>query len=73
MGYEHTDSEEEADVLGNISCSVRQKPIDKVYSRIHEWNQWKQHKSLIGQFVDLRITSSTDFSRIDPIQTEGAL
>ena len=47
MGYEHTDSEEEADVLGIISCSVRQKPIDKVYSKIHEWNQWKQHKSLI--------------------------
>ena len=47
MGYEHTDNEKEADVLGIISCSVRQKPIDKVYSKIHQWNHWKQHKSLI--------------------------
>ncbi len=47
MGYVHTDNEKEADVLGIISCSVRQKPIDKVYSKIHEWNGWKQHKSLI--------------------------
>jgi tRNA-2-methylthio-N6-dimethylallyladenosine synthase len=26
---------------------VRQKAIDKVYSRIHKWNKWKNHKNLI--------------------------
>ncbi len=46
-GYEWTDKEEEAGLIGIIACSVRQKAIDKVYSRIHKWNKWKNHKNLI--------------------------
>ena len=46
-GYEWTDNEEEAGLIGILACSVRQKAIDKVYSRIHKWNKWKQHKNLI--------------------------
>ena len=34
MGYEPTDNEEEANLLGIVACSVRQKGIDKVYGRI---------------------------------------
>ena len=37
MGYQWTDSEEEANLLGMLACSVRQKSIDKVYSRIRKW------------------------------------
>ncbi len=47
MGFEPTDREEEANLLGVIACSVRQKAIDKVYSRIRKWNQWKNKKNLI--------------------------
>ncbi|MDC7233223.1 MAG: tRNA (N6-isopentenyl adenosine(37)-C2)-methylthiotransferase MiaB [Spirochaetales bacterium] len=47
MGFTRTEQEEEADILGIIACSVRQKAIDKVYSRIHLWNKWKKDKSLI--------------------------
>ncbi len=47
MGFQKTDNEEEADVLGIVACSVRQKAIDKVYSRIHLWNKWKKDKNLI--------------------------
>lgn len=47
MGISYTPKEEEADLLGIISCSVRQKPIDKVYSRIHKWNKQKNRKNLI--------------------------
>lgn len=47
MGISYTPNEEEADLLGIISCSVRQKPIDKVYSRIHKWNKQKNRKNLI--------------------------
>jgi tRNA-2-methylthio-N6-dimethylallyladenosine synthase len=47
MGYRRTYSEEEADLLGILSCSVRQKSIDKVYSRIAKWNKWKNKKSLV--------------------------
>ena len=46
-GYEWTDNEEEAGLIGILACSVRQKAIDKVYSRIHKWNKWKNNKNLI--------------------------
>ena len=47
MGYEKTEKEEEANLLGMLACSVRQKPIDKVYNKIAEWNRWKNHRNLI--------------------------
>ncbi len=47
MGFIRTENEEEADILGIVACSVRQKAIDKVYSRIHLWNKWKKKRSLI--------------------------
>lgn len=47
MGFVHTDSEEEANLLGILACSVRQKSIDKVYSKILKWNKRKDRESLI--------------------------
>jgi len=47
MGYTPTQSEEDADLLGIVACSVRQKAIDRVYSRIKLWNSWKNRKSLL--------------------------
>lgn len=47
MGFTWTDKEEEADLLGIIACSVRQKAIDKVYSRISIWNRRKNKKNLL--------------------------
>jgi tRNA-2-methylthio-N6-dimethylallyladenosine synthase len=47
MGYELTDVEAEADLIGVVACSVRQKAIDKVYSKIEKWNQWKNTRPLI--------------------------
>jgi tRNA-2-methylthio-N6-dimethylallyladenosine synthase len=47
MGYTWTDVEEDAELLGIIACSVRQKSIDKVYSKISQWNRKKNKKSLI--------------------------
>lgn len=47
MGFTHTENEDEADMLGVLSCSVRQKPIDKVYSRIHKWNRIKNKRNVI--------------------------
>jgi len=47
MGFTWTDSEEEANLLGVLACSVRQKAIDKVYSRIFKWNKRKDRESLI--------------------------
>ncbi len=47
MGYVYTENEEEANLLGILACSVRQKAIDKVYSRIYRWNKWKDQRNLI--------------------------
>lgn len=47
MGYRWTDNEEEANLLGILACSVRQKAIDKVYSRISLWNKWKNKRNLL--------------------------
>jgi tRNA-2-methylthio-N6-dimethylallyladenosine synthase len=47
MGMSRIENEEEASLLGIVACSVRQKAIDKVYSRIHKWNQWKVKKPLL--------------------------
>jgi tRNA-2-methylthio-N6-dimethylallyladenosine synthase len=47
MGMERAEVEEEADVLGMVACSVRQKAIDRVYSRIHRWNTWKRERNLL--------------------------
>jgi tRNA-2-methylthio-N6-dimethylallyladenosine synthase len=47
LGYASTDREEDADVIGIIACSVRQKAIDKVYSKIAKWNKWKNKKNLL--------------------------
>ena len=47
LGFVYTEQEEEAQLLGVIACSVRQKGIDKVYSKVNKWNKWKDHKSLI--------------------------
>ena len=47
MGYERTEAETEADLLGLVACSVRQKAIDKVYARISAWNGWKRSRPLL--------------------------
>lgn len=47
LGYVQTEKEEDADIIGIIACSVRQKAIDKVYSKIAKWNKWKNKKNLI--------------------------
>ncbi len=47
LGYERSEREEDADLLGVVACSVRQKAIDKVYSKIHKWNEWKNDRNLL--------------------------
>lgn len=47
MGLEKTELESEARVLGVVACSVRQKAIDKVYTKIHEWNLRKNTENLV--------------------------
>ena len=47
MGLEMAESEDQAQVVGIIACSVRQKAIDKVYNQIARWNRSKDHRNLV--------------------------
>ncbi|MBC8344165.1 MAG: tRNA (N6-isopentenyl adenosine(37)-C2)-methylthiotransferase MiaB, partial [Bacteroidetes bacterium] len=47
IGYQWTEKEEDAGLLGILACSVRQKAIDKVYNRISKWNKWKNNRNLV--------------------------
>ena len=47
MGLEQSDTDADAQVLGIIACSVRQKAIDKVYNQVARWNRSKNHRNLI--------------------------
>ncbi|MBS2212413.1 tRNA (N6-isopentenyl adenosine(37)-C2)-methylthiotransferase MiaB [Carboxylicivirga mesophila] len=47
MGAQWTDNESEANIIGILACSVRQKAIDKVYSKIAHWNKRKASQNLI--------------------------
>lgn len=47
MGFVHTENEAEANLVGILACSVRQKAIDKVYNKIHHWNREKNKRNLI--------------------------
>jgi tRNA-2-methylthio-N6-dimethylallyladenosine synthase len=47
MGCTATEDEAEANILGVVACSVRQKSIDRVYSKILKWNQWKSQRLLL--------------------------
>jgi len=46
MGFIPTEVEEEAHLLGMVACSVRQRSINRVYSKIQKWNQWKDKRAL---------------------------
>ncbi|MGE4490035.1 MAG: tRNA (N6-isopentenyl adenosine(37)-C2)-methylthiotransferase MiaB, partial [Kiritimatiellales bacterium] len=47
LGFQMTSVEDEADLIGVVACYVRQKAIDKVYSKIRKWNEWKNSRPLI--------------------------
>ncbi len=47
MGCVRTEREEEADLLGVVACSVRQRAIDRVYARVLRWNRMKAARALL--------------------------
>lgn len=43
-GYAHVTDESRADVLFIVSCSVRQKAMDRIYGRLKVWQTWRKRK-----------------------------
>lgn len=46
-GMQWVATEKEAELIGIIACSVRQKAIDKVYNKIAQWNRQKDKRNLV--------------------------
>lgn len=46
-GFRRTEREEQAELIGAIACSVRQRAIDRVDARIERWNAWKARRPLL--------------------------
>ena len=47
IGYQETDQENEADLVGIIACSVRQAAVDRIYGKINDWEIIKKTRPLI--------------------------
>ena len=47
LGYEPATSENDANIIGIVACSIRQSAIDRVYGKAHIWNERKKTESLI--------------------------
>lgn len=47
VGYSAAATENEANIIGIIACSIRQSAIDRIYGKVHLWNKRKAKKSLV--------------------------
>lgn len=47
LGFEKTENEAEANILGVVACSVRQTSINRVYGRIVAWNERRDRERVI--------------------------
>ncbi len=47
LGYQETNNEKEADLIGVIACSVRQAAVDRIYGKLREWQLVKVKRPLI--------------------------
>ncbi|MFA4936859.1 MAG: MiaB/RimO family radical SAM methylthiotransferase [Patescibacteria group bacterium] len=47
VGYSKVKSENEADLILVLACSVRQSAVDRIYGRVAKWNAWKKKRPLV--------------------------
>lgn len=68
MGYSYTADPSQADVVLLNTCSVRQKPEDKVYSKLGELREWKQDRPdmIIGVTGCMAQVESSEIRRRAP-------
>lgn len=46
-GYMPAQTENEANIIGVVACSIRQSAIDRVYGKVRNWNKRKQSEQLL--------------------------
>ena len=47
LGYQETDNEADADLIGVVACSVKQTAVDRIYGKVHNWQLVKEKRPLI--------------------------
>ncbi len=47
IGYTKANTEKEADLIMVLSCSVRQKAVDRIHGKIADWDKMKKKKPLV--------------------------
>ncbi|MFA6466279.1 MAG: tRNA (N6-isopentenyl adenosine(37)-C2)-methylthiotransferase MiaB [Patescibacteria group bacterium] len=47
LGYQETKNEMDADLIAIIACSVKQAAVDRIHSKIHNWQLTKETRPLI--------------------------
>lgn len=47
LSYQETSNEDEADLIGIVACSVRKAAVDRIHSKVHNWQLQKTKRPLI--------------------------
>jgi len=47
LGYQETNNEDEADLIGVVACSVKQTAVDRIYGKVRNWQIVKEKRPLI--------------------------
>ena len=47
LGYQETEQEDQADLIGIVACSVKQTAVDRIYVKIRNWQIIKEKRPLI--------------------------
>lgn len=47
LGYKETKNEDEADLIAIVACSVKQAAVDRIHSKVYEWQLAKETRPLV--------------------------
>ncbi len=47
LGFEKTQTENEANLIGVVACSVRQAPIDRIFGHANKWSEMKKVRETV--------------------------
>lgn len=47
LGYQETENEADADLIGVVACSVKQTAVDRIYGKVRNWQLVKEKRPLI--------------------------
>lgn len=65
MGYSYVTSEEDADIIIMIACSVRQKPVDRFFGKVKNWRKLPRHPKVYVSGCLLPLDSKKVLPKID--------